>query len=100
MYYRPSAQSIAESSCIRLDKTAVTVVRECICTSITRVALRLGMNLEFYLREQLGHLLIDLLSSDDHSVISNTVIGIRSLIEQGKHLILFYSIYVYLLYSD
>ena len=75
---------MAELSLIRLDPSAVSVVRECVCTSITRVALRLGAGLEMHLRRQLGHLLVDLLSSQDHSVISNTVIGIRSLSEQGK----------------
>jgi hypothetical protein len=51
--------------------------------TVRRVALRLGADLQPHLRWQLGHLLVDLLSVADHSVISNTVVGIRSLSEKG-----------------
>ena len=68
---------------IRLDKLTITIIRECVCTAITRVALRLGNDLQHHLKVQLSVLLIELLSSDDHSVIINTVIGIRSLSEEG-----------------
>jgi hypothetical protein len=81
--YIGSAKNIAEASNIRLDQAAVSIVRECVCTSITRVALRLGSDLQPHLRIQLGQLLVDLLASADHSVINNTIIGIRSLSEQG-----------------
>ena len=84
-FFRFNARALAESSLIRLDKLTITIIRECVCTAITRVALRLGNDLQHHLKVQLGVLLIELLSSDDHSVIINTVIGIRSLSEEGSY---------------
>lgn len=84
---KPSAQSIAQATSICLTPAAVSIVRECVCATITRVALRLGADLQPHLRLQLGHLLVDLLSVADHSVISNTVVGIRSLSEKGADLL-------------
>ena len=74
---------MAESPLIRLDRIAIALIRECTSTAITRVALRLANDLQGHLKIQLGILLIELLSSDDYSVVINTVVGIRSLSEQG-----------------